>query len=198
MQRNWIGRSEGARVTFTIEETGEEIEVFTTRPDTLWGVTFFVFSVEHPAVERLAKLGGTWGEVEPLIQRARAASLASREAADTKEGVFLGVHAVNPVNGEAVPVYAAPYVLMEYGTGAIMAVPAHDERDFEFARQHGLPVRVVIQPPDADPIDPDTMTEAAPGEGVMVNAGPSTGSGRPRPSRRSRRGSPRRAAASRP
>ena len=75
MQRNWIGRSEGARVTFTIEETGEEIEVFTTRPDTLWGVTFFVFSVEHPAVERLAKLGGTWGEVEPLIERARAASL---------------------------------------------------------------------------------------------------------------------------
>ena len=175
MQRNWIGRSEGARVTFTIEETGEEIEVFTTRPDTLWGVTFFVFSVEHPAVERLAKLGGTWGEVEPLIQRARAASLASREAADTKEGVFLGVHAVNPVNGEAVPVYAAPYVLMEYGTGAIMAVPAHDERDFAFARQHGLPVRVVIQPPDADPIDPETMTEAAPGEGVMVNSGPFEG-----------------------
>ncbi len=175
MQRNWIGRSEGARVTFAIEETGEEIEVFTTRPDTLWGVTFFVFSVEHPAVERLAKLGGTWKEVEPMIQRARAASLASREAADTKEGAFLGVHAVNPVNGESVPVYAAPYVLMEYGTGAIMAVPAHDERDFAFARQHGLPVRVVIQPLGDDAIDPDTMTEAAPGEGVMVNSGPFDG-----------------------
>ena len=175
MQRNWIGRSEGARVTFTIEETGEEIEVFTTRPDTLWGVTFFVFSVEHPAVEHLAKLGGTWGEIEPLIQRARAASLASREAADTKEGAFLGVHAVNPVNGEKVPVYAAPYVLMEYGTGAIMAVPAHDDRDFGFARQHGLPVRVVIQPRGAEPIDPDAMTEALPHEGVMVDSGPFDG-----------------------
>ena len=175
MQRNWIGRSEGARVTFTIEETGEEIEVFTTRPDTLWGVTFFVFSVEHPAVERLAKLGGTWGEVEPLIQRSRAASLASREAADTKEGAFLGVHAINPVNGEKVPVYAAPYVLMEYGTGAIMAVPAHDERDFAFARQHGLPVRVVIQPEGSEPIDADAMTEALPHEGVMVDSGPFDG-----------------------
>ncbi|MEX1264851.1 MAG: leucine--tRNA ligase [Actinomycetota bacterium] len=171
MQRNWIGRSEGARVTFTIEETSEEIEVFTTRPDTLWGVTFFVFSVEHPAVERLAKLAGTWGEVEPLIERARLASMVDREAADTKEGVFLGVHAINPVNGEKVPVYAAPYVLMEYGTGAIMAVPAHDERDFAFARQHALPVRVVIQPPGGDPIDPDAMTEAMSHEGVMVNSG---------------------------
>jgi leucyl-tRNA synthetase len=175
MQRNWIGRSEGARVTFTIEETGEEIEVFTTRPDTLWGVTFFVYSVEHPAVERLARLGGTWGEVEPMIERARAAAMASREQADTKEGAFLGVHAVNPVNGEKVPVYAAPYVLMEYGTGAIMAVPAHDERDFAFARQHGLQVRVVIQPEGSEPIDPDAMTEAMPHDGVMVNSGPFDG-----------------------
>ncbi|MGZ8597586.1 MAG: leucine--tRNA ligase [Actinomycetota bacterium] len=175
MQRNWIGRSEGARVTFTIEETGEEIEVFTTRPDTLWGVTFFVFSVEHPAVERLARLGGTWSEVEPLIERARAASMVSREEADTKEGTFLGVHVINPVNGEKVPVYAAPYVLMEYGTGAIMAVPAHDERDFAFARQHGLAVRVVIQPEGADPVDPEGMTEALPHEGVMVNSGPFDG-----------------------
>ena len=171
MQRNWIGRSEGARVTFTIEETGEEIEVFTTRPDTLWGVTFFVYSVEHPSVERLAKLGDTWDDVEPLVERARHTSTAEREAADTKEGAFLGVHAVNPVNGERVPVYAAPYVLMEYGTGAIMAVPAHDERDFAFARQHGLPVRVVIQPEDSDPIDPDAMAEALPHEGVMVDSG---------------------------
>ena len=101
--------------------------------------------------------------------------MVDREAADTKEGVFLGVHAVNPVNGERVPVYAAPYVLMEYGTGAIMAVPAHDQRDFEFARQHDLPVRVVIQPEGAEPIDPDAMTEALPHEGVMVNCGPFDG-----------------------
>jgi leucyl-tRNA synthetase len=171
MQRNWIGRSEGAEVMFTIAETGEEIPVFTTRPDTLWGVTFFVFSVEHPAVQRLAELGGTWDRVEPLREKVRAASLASREEADTKEGVNLGVHAINPVNGERVPVFAAPYVLMDYGTGAIMAVPAHDQRDFEFARQHGLQVRVVIRPPDAGPIDPDAMTESLPHEGVMVNSG---------------------------
>jgi len=179
MQRNWIGRSEGAEVTFTIEETGEEVPVFTTRPDTLWGVTFFVFSVDHPAVQRLAELGGTWDDVAPLLQRAAATSLVEREAADTKEGVFLGVHVVNPVNGERVPCYAAPYVLMGYGTGAIMAVPAHDQRDFEFARAHDVPVRVVIQPEGAEMLDGDTMTEAYAGEGVMVNSGPFDG--RPTP-----------------
>jgi leucyl-tRNA synthetase len=175
MQRNWIGRSEGARVTFTIAETGEEIEVFTTRPDTLWGVTFFVLSVEHPAVRRLAELGGTLDQVEPLIDQALTTTRAYGQEADTKDGAFLGVHAVNPVNGEHVPVYAAPYVLMEYGTGAIMAVPAHDERDFAFARQHGVSVRPVIQPEDAEPLDGDSMAESYPGEGVMVNSGPFDG-----------------------
>jgi leucyl-tRNA synthetase len=179
MQRNWIGRSEGAEVTFTIEETGEEITVFTTRPDTLWGATFFVFAVEHPSVRRLADLGGTWDQVEPLVRQAERTSLVEREAADTKEGVSLGVHAVNPVNGERIPCYAAPYVLMGYGTGAIMAVPAHDQRDFEFARQHGVPVRVVVQPPGEEPLDGDTMTEAHPGDGVLVNSGPFDG--RPTP-----------------
>jgi leucyl-tRNA synthetase len=174
MQRNWIGRSEGAEVTFTIDETGEEITIFTTRPDTVWGVTFFVFAVEHPALQRLAELGGTWGEVRPLVERTRATSLAHREEVDTKEGAFLGVHAVNPVNGERVPCFVAPYVLMEYGTGAIMAVPAHDQRDFEFAREHELPVRVVIEQP-GEHADPDTMTEAMPHDGVMVNSGPFDG-----------------------
>jgi leucyl-tRNA synthetase len=174
MQRNWIGRSDGAEVTFTIEETGEEIPVFTTRPDTLWGVTFFVFAVEHPAVQRLAELGGTREQVRPLVEQARANSLASREEADTREGVALGVHAVNPVNGERVPCYVAPYVLMEYGTGAIMAVPAHDQRDFEFARAHGLEVRVVIQPPGEE-VDQVAMTEALPHEGVMVRSAPFDG-----------------------
>jgi leucyl-tRNA synthetase len=126
MQRNWIGRSEGAEVTFTIDETGEDVTVFTTRPDTLWGVTFFVFSIEHPDVQRLAEIGGTWSDVEPLVRKAQQTSLADREAVDTKEGANLGVHAVNPVNGERIPVFAAPYVLMGYGTGAIMAVPAHE------------------------------------------------------------------------
>jgi leucyl-tRNA synthetase len=174
MQRNWIGRSEGAEVTFTIEETGEDIPVFTTRPDTLWGVTFFVFAVEHPVVQRLAEVGGTWEQVRPLVERARAKSLAGREEADTREGIALGVHAVNPVNGERVPCFVAPYVLMEYGTGAIMAVPAHDQRDFEFARAHGLEVRVVIQPPGGA-IDEAAMTEALPHDGVMVRSGPFDG-----------------------
>ncbi len=178
MQRNWIGRSEGADVTFTIDETGEEITVFTTRPDTLWGVTFFVFAVEHPAVQPLAELGGTWDQVRPLVERARAASLAGHEEVDTKQGAFLGVHAVNPVNGDRVPCYVAPYVLMEYGTGAIMAVPAHDQRDFEFARQHQLPVRIVIEPP-GEHVDPDAMTEAMPHEGAMVNSGPFDGESSP-------------------
>ena len=174
MQRNWIGRSEGAEVTFTIEETGEEITIFTTRPDTLWGVTFFVFALEHPAVQRLAELGGTWEQVRPLVETARSTSTVDRAQTDAKEGAPLGVHAVNPVNGERVPVYAAPYVLMEYGTGAIMAVPAHDQRDFEFAREHGLPVRVVIEP-EGEHVDADTLTEAMPHDGVMVNSGPFDG-----------------------
>ena len=175
MQRNWIGRSEGAEVTFTIEETGEDVTVFTTRPDTLWGATFFVFSIEHAAVRRLAEVGGTWSEVEPLVRRAEQTSLADREAADTKEGAPLGVHAINPVNGERIPCFAAPYVLMGYGTGAIMGVPAHDERDFAFARAHDLPVRVVIQPADAPAIDGDALTEASPGDGVMIRSGPFDG-----------------------
>jgi leucyl-tRNA synthetase len=179
MQRNWIGRSEGAEVTFTIEETGEDITVFTTRPDTLWGATFFVFAVEHPSVRALAEIGGTWEQVEPLVREAERTSLVDREAADTKEGVFLGVHAVNPVNGERIPCYAAPYVLMGYGTGAIMAVPAHDQRDFDFARRHGVSVRVVVQPEGEEPLDGDSMTEAHPGEGVLVNSGPFDG--RPTP-----------------
>ncbi len=171
MQRNWIGRSEGARVTFTVEETGDAVEIFTTRPDTLWGVTFFVFAVEHPLVKQLAELGGTWSDVEPLVEKVRNTPLTFREQADTTEGVALGVHAVNPVNGERIPCFVAPYVLMEYGTGAIMAVPAHDERDFAFARAHGLPIRPVIRS-EGETLDPDAMTEAYPGEGVMVNSGP--------------------------
>jgi leucyl-tRNA synthetase len=174
MQRNWIGRSEGATVTFRVQDTGDEVEVFTTRPDTLWGVTFFVFAVEHPLVRKLAEAGGTWGEVEPLLERVRATPLTAREEADTKEGVALGVHAVNPVSGETIPCYVAPYVLMEYGTGAIMAVPAHDQRDLDFARQHGLPVRVVIRP-EGEERPAEELTEAWDHEGVMVNSGPFDG-----------------------
>src|SRR5919106_551530 len=178
MQRNWIGRSEGAAVEFEIAETGDTVEVFTTRPDTLWGVTFFVFAVEHPLVSKLAEAGGTAGEAKRLADELAATPLTDREQADSREGVPLGVHAVNPVNGEKVPVFVAPYVLMEYGTGAVMGVPAHDQRDFEFARAHGLPIRVVVQLPD-EPRDPATMTEANDHEGVMVNSGPFDGVGSP-------------------
>jgi leucyl-tRNA synthetase len=178
MQRNWIGRSEGAAVEFEIAETGDTVEVFTTRPDTLWGVTFFVFAVEHPLVTKLAEAGGTADEAKKLADELAATPLTNREQADSREGVPLGVHAMNPVNGEKVPVFVAPYVLMEYGTGAVMGVPAHDQRDFEFARAHGLPIRVVVQPPD-EPRDPATMTEAYDHEGVMVNSGPFDGVGSP-------------------
>jgi leucyl-tRNA synthetase len=175
MQRNWIGRSEGAEVEFSIADTGDAVAVFTTRPDTLWGATFFTFAPEHPLVEKLAKLGGTSEEVAKLVEKVRSIPLNSREEADTREGIALGVDAVNPVNGERMPCFAAPYVLMDYGTGAIMAVPAHDQRDFEFARAHNLEIRVVIQPEEGKPLDPATMKEAYPAEGVMVHSGPFDG-----------------------
>src|ERR671911_226994 len=170
----FIGRSEGAAVEFEIAETGDTVEVFTTRPDTLWGVTFFVFAVEHPLVSKLAEAGGTADEAKRLADELAATPLTNREQADSREGVPLGVHAVNPVNGEKVPVFVAPYVLMEYGTGAVMGVPAHDQRDFEFARAHDLPIRVVVQP-EGEHRDAATMTEAYDHEGVMVNSGPFDG-----------------------
>jgi leucyl-tRNA synthetase len=175
LQRNWIGRSEGAEVEFTIAETDDAVTVFTTRPDTLWGATFFVFSPEHPLVAKLAQFGGTSKEASELVEKVRSTPLNSREEVDTREGVALGVSAVNPVNGERIPCFAAPYVLMEYGTGAIMAVPAHDQRDFEFARAHGLEIRVVVQPQNGEKLDPATMSEAYPADGVMVNSGPFDG-----------------------
>jgi leucyl-tRNA synthetase len=174
MQRNWIGRSDGAEVTFEIEETGDRVEVFTTRPDTLWGVTFFVFALEHPLVMKLAEAGGTGPAARAMLDELQATPLTNREQAESREGVKLGVHAVNPVNGERVPVFVAPYVLMEYGTGAVMGVPAHDQRDFEFARHHGLEIRVVVEP-EGERRDPGAMTEAYDHEGVMVNSGPFDG-----------------------
>jgi leucyl-tRNA synthetase len=174
LQRNWIGRSHGAEVTFEIAETGDRVQVFTTRPDTLWGVTFFVFAPEHPSVGRLAEAGGTAGPVKELQDRLQRTQASERDEAMSREGIALGVHAVNPVNGEKVPCFVAPYVLMEYGTGAIMGVPFHDQRDFEFAREHGLDVRIVIQP-EGEELDPERMSEAWTGEGVMVSSGPFDG-----------------------
>ena len=178
LQRNWISRSHGAEVTFEVAETGDKIPVFTTRPDTLWGVTFFAFAPEHPLVGRLADAGGTFASVKELQDRLQRTAAAERDEALSREGLALGVHAVNPVSGEKLPCFVAPYVLMAYGTGAVMGVPGHDRRDFEFAREHGLEIRVVIQPPAQD-IDPAQMTEAWPHEGVMVNSGPFDGTPSP-------------------
>ncbi|MEX0675025.1 MAG: leucine--tRNA ligase [Gaiellaceae bacterium] len=140
-QRNWIGRSEGAELLFRIEELDEDLPVFTTRPDTLFGATFFVLAPEHELVERLA---ADQPELDEYVRRAAAKKTVERAAAEEKTGVLTRVHAVNPVNGERLPVYVADYVLPDYGTGAIMAVPAHDERDRQFAEAFGLPVVEVV------------------------------------------------------
>ena len=168
MQRNWIGKSRGAEVDFTLEKTGEKIRIYTTRPDTLFGVTFFLLAPEHPLVDVL--VAGTEHAAEVVAFRARVqgSSAFERTALETeKDGAFLGAYVTNPVNGEQVPVYTANFVLIEYGTGAVMAVPAHDQRDFEFARKYALPVRVVIQPPDAV-LTAEEMREAYEDPGTMV------------------------------
>ena len=146
MQRNWIGRSEGAVVDFPIDGRDESISVFTTRPDTLFGATYMVLSPEHPLVEQIATAEHR-AAVQEYQAEARSRSDTAR-VAQAKTGVFTGAHAVNPVNGERIPVWIADYVLMGYGTGAIMAVPAHDQRDFDFAVALGLPLRAVVMPDD--------------------------------------------------
>jgi leucyl-tRNA synthetase len=172
MQRNWIGRSEGADVIFEIEGRDEPVHVFTTRPDTLFGATFFVVAVDAALADEIVT-----DEQRPAFEayRAEVAKLSDIERLSTdkdKTGVFLGRHAVNPVNGERIPVWAADYVLADYGHGAIMAVPAHDQRDLDFARKFELPVRVVVHTGLADPGD---TGEATTGEGTLVNSGPLDG-----------------------
>ena len=173
LQTNWIGRSEGASVIFKTE-AGDPIEIFTTRPDTLWGATFMVFSPEHPLVDKITASEHKAAVDEYKAQAARQSDI-EREALDKeKTGVFTGAYAVNPVNDERIPIWIADYVLMSYGTGAIMAVPAHDERDFAFARKYGLPVVPVIQPAGVE-LDGETMEAAHEHEGVMINSGPFNG-----------------------
>lgn len=173
MQENWIGRSEGTMVDFPVvgDVEGEDIKimVFTTRPDTLYGATFFLLSPEHPLVDRLID-DGLREEVNAFRREAALETGADRsEVEPEKRGLFLGRYVKNPLNGKDIPVYIANYVLMEYGTGAVMAVPAHDQRDFEFARKYNIPVVVVIEPEGQD-LSGDMMTEAYVGEGVMVNS----------------------------
>ncbi|HVB76127.1 MAG TPA: leucine--tRNA ligase [Ktedonobacteraceae bacterium] len=177
MQRNWIGRSEGAEVRFFSEIDGQrqEIPVFTTRPDTIYGVTFFVLAPEHPWVEKITTPEHK-AEVDAYVDQALHMSEIERMSTEKeKTGVFTGGYVTNPVNGEQVPVWIADYVLMGYGAGAIMGVPAHDQRDFDFARKFGIPIREVIRPDGEAPSDPATWTEAKHDLGVMVNSGPFDG-----------------------
>ena len=174
LQKKWIGRSQGAAVIFRTE-AGDPIEVFTTRPDTLWGVTFMVLSPEHPLVEKIVT-PAQLDQVRAYQEQAKRQSDIQRESVTReKTGVFTGGYAVNPVSSEHIPIWVADYVLMSYGTGAIMAVPGHDQRDFEFARQFNLPVKVVIHPEGTDLPLPEEMTEAVEAHGSMVNSGPLTG-----------------------
>ncbi len=204
LQTNWVGRSEGASVVFKVAapslglspeggemavenatevlppsgerfRKGAEIEVFTTRPDTLWGATFMVLSPEHPLVDEISTEDKK-EEIEAYKDEAARQSDIEREST-TKEktGVFTGAYAINPVNDEKIPIWIADYVLMSYGTGAIMAVPAHDQRDFEFARKFDLEVRVVVQPKDMETLDGATMEESVPAKGMLVNSGQLTG-----------------------
>lgn len=170
LQKQWIGKSEGARIDFTIEATGETLSVFTTRPDTIYGVTFMSLAPEHPLIERLVKGTPREAEVMAFVNRVTKTPSYERSAETAeKEGVFTGHHIINPLNGERAQLWVANYALMEYGTGAVMAVPAHDQRDFEFARKYGIPIKVVIQPKD-QVLQPEAMTEAYIEDGVQVNS----------------------------
>ncbi len=162
MQRNWIGKSEGVEVDFPIEGTSEKLRIFTTRPDTIFGVTFMCISPEHPLAERLCEDKEALKKIRHLQRQP-----------DVKEGIFTGKYAINPLNGERIPVWIANFVLMEYGTGAIMSVPAHDQRDFEFAKRYNIPIKIVIKPVDKELSEP--FNGAYEEEGVMVNSGEFSG-----------------------
>jgi len=175
MQKNWIGKSVGAEVAFPLADGTGAITIFTTRQDTLFGATFMVLAPEHPLVADLSKGKEQEAEVRAFVERVKRQDLITRTAEDMeKEGVFLGAYCTNPLTGAQMPVYTANFVLMEYGTGAIMAVPTHDQRDFEFAQKYGIPMIVVIQPP-GETLDPATMTEAYTEDGVLVHSGPFDG-----------------------
>ncbi len=178
MQRNWIGKSVGAEIDFPLVGHEGALRIFTTRPDTIFGATFVSLAVEHPLAEALSR--GTAQElaVKTFIDRDKKISQAKRGAdGDEKEGVFTGAHCRNPFTGENIPIYLVNFVLMEYGTGAVMAVPAHDQRDFEFAKKYHLPIRLVIQPdqPNRGKLSVAEMTEAYVDEGVMADSGKFSG-----------------------
>ena len=174
MQRNWIGKSTGAAVRFGLPaplDGVDHLEVFTTRPDTVFGVTFLTLAPEHPLVEKLIEGYEKADEVRAFVTRIRNMDRLERQSDNLeKEGIFTGAYVIHPFTGQQVPVWLGNFVLADYGTGAVMGVPAHDQRDFEFARKYGLPVKVVISP-EGEVLDPATMEAAFTTEGVMVNSG---------------------------
>ena len=172
MQRNWIGKSVGAEITFPLQSGEGDIKVFTTRPDTVFGVTFMTLAPEHPLVESLISGKPNEADARAFIERTHNMDRIDRQSDSLeKEGVFTGSYCVNPFTGALVPIWLGNFVLAEYGTGAVMAVPAHDQRDFEFSKKYGISRIVVIQPEGEAPLDPDTMTEAYAAPGVLVNSG---------------------------
>ena len=184
MQRNWIGRSEGARVRFALEASSprpqapspDTIEVFTTRIDTIYGATFVLLAPEHEMVERFARESGDAAAFRARVNRFRSQDRTARMTGEVeKEGFDTGRKAINPFTGAPVPIWIANFVLVEYGTGAIMGVPAHDERDFEFARKYGLPIQVVVRPADGPTPAVEAMSESVSNDGVLVNSGPYDG-----------------------
>ena len=177
MQENWIGRSEGAEFSFDLPELGEKIPVYTTRQDTVFGVSYVVLAPEHPLVEKMIAGRPEEAAVRAFVEEVRSMNEISRTSTETeKEGIFTGVYAVHPFTGEPVPVWVANYVLYEYGTGAVMGVPAHDERDWVFAGKYGLPKKVVVQP-EGQVLDVATMEGAYDGAGVLVDSGRFSGLG---------------------
>src|SRR3990170_2572990 len=175
MQRNWIGKSVGAEILFPLVGREEALNVFTTRQDTVYGATFVSLAVEHPLALELSRNTPQERTVREFVERIQRINQTRRGADEAeKEGLFTGAYCMNPFTGEKIPIYLANFVLMEYGTGAVMAVPAHDQRDFEFARKYGLPVRVVIQP-QGKRIKAEEMAEAFVEDGVMVSSGPFSG-----------------------
>ena len=174
MQKNWIGKSEGAEIDFYIPELDKNLTIFTTRPDTLFGVTFLSLSPEHPLALEIAEKKGFKEKLLEFRERVRRERKKIEEGVAEKEGFFLETYAVHPFTKEEIPLYTANFVLMEYGTGAIMCVPAHDQRDFEFAKKFGLPIKVVIQPKNKE-LKPEEMEEAYEAPGLMVNSQEFTG-----------------------
>ena len=171
MQKNWIGKSVGAEIRFPVEGKDEEVAVFTTRQDTVFGATFMCLAPEHPLVPKLSEGTGQEGPVSEFVERMSKQDRSIRAVESSgKEGIFIGAYCINPLSGRRMPVYTANFALMEYGTGAVMSVPAHDQRDLDFARKYGLDVVVVVKPFDRD-LDADTMTEAYVDSGTMLNSG---------------------------